>query len=406
MKRLICTLLSLIAVFSLAACGNGKSTIDPVLAQRRDAAESYMRSMLTVLWSPEEDILYTLDGKKSPEESTDDKKMLLKADRIYRGMPYAYAGSTLAAFMEYAGQPDSNGVIPISDLPWIALSRDSNRSRIGLDGSSSLMLAWAQIGRSFTFTNSADMTQENGYLHVGDYETDPDTSKGSLKVCNRNGQDVMFAAYAQLQKADGVFTSAESGSHTMMVVSTHVVKDKAGNIDGDESYVITLEQSKYPFQKEEHAYDEQLGAEVYAISTLDEKHTFNDLFSGGYLPITCKELINPAPLAEVKVNDSNRNTSMDVFMNGYVDSNYHIDTLTVTITDKDGNIVQQAALRAPRYDKRMVAVNRFEKDKEGRVRGTLDYTALEDGKYHCALVCRLVNGQEFTTRDFSFEKGD
>ena len=403
MKRAFCIALSLLILFSFTACNANKNSVDPVLSQRRDTAESYMRSMLTVLWSPEEDILYTLDSKKSPEESTDDKKMLLKSDRIYQGMPYSFAGSTLAAFLEYAGEPDSNGVIPIGDLPWIALSHNSNRSRIGLDGSSSLMLAWAQIGRSFTFTSSSDMTQENGYLHVGTYETKPDTSKGSDVACQNNGQDVMFAAYAQLQKADGVFTSVESGAHTMMVVSTHVVKDKAGNINGDESYVITLEQSKYPFLKEEHTYNEQLGAEVYTISSIDKKHTFNDLFSGGYLPITCKELIDPAPLAEINVNDSNKDTSADVFMNGYVDSNYHIDTLTVTITDKDGNIVQQAALRATRYDKRMVAVNRFQKDTAGRIRGELDFSNLESGTYRCTLVCRLVNGQEFTTRDLTFE---
>ena len=405
MKKTLCIFIAIFLICSMAACGSNTVSIDPVLAQRRDEAESYMRSMLTVLWSPQEDILYTLDNKASPQESSPTTQMLLRADRLYRGMPYSYAGSTLAAFLEYAGEPDSQNIYTISDLPWIALSRNSELARVGLDGSSSLMVAWARVARSFTFANSSEMTPENGYLHVGDYEAPSDNSKGSDQICQKNGPDVMYAAYAQLLKADGLFTSASSGAHTMMVVETHVVKDKAGVIDPEQSYVITLEQSKYPFQNEEYTYDEHLGCDVYTISSIDKQHTFKDLFNGGYLPITCKELIDPTPLPEADVSDTNPATKYEVFYNGYVQSNYHIDTITTTITDRNGNVIQEAALRATRYDKHVVAVNRYEKDPAGRIRGELDFSALDDDCFHCTTVCRLINGQEFIVRDFDFEKG-
>ena len=105
------------------------------------------------------------------------------------------------------------------------------------------------------------------------------------------------------------------------------------------------------------------------------------------------------------MTDTNPATKYEVFFNGYVQSNYHIDTITTTITDRNGNVVQEAALRATRYDKHVVAVNRYEKDPAGRIRGELDFSALDDDSFHCTTVCRLINGQEFIVRDFDFEKG-
>ena len=403
MKRFISFTLVVILLLSMTACKQEEPAIDPVLAERRDIAEQYMRSMLTVLWSPEEDILYTLDNKLSPEESGS-KQMLLKADRTYQGMPYSFAGSTLTAFLEYASKQDDAGVYTISDLHWRALSRNSNIARIGLDGSSALMLSWAQIGYSFTFTSSNTMTEENGYLRVGTYTSPNDTSEDSNQICYENGTDTMYASYAQLQKADGVFTSIDTGAHTMMVVETQVVKNDDDTINENESYVITLEQSKYPFLEEAHSFNEELGSEVYNISSIDKKHTFKELYDNGYLPITCKELIDPAPLSEVSLNDSNASSNAENFLNGFIDTNYHIDTVTVSIYDAENNLLQQAALRATRYEKRILSLNNFSKENANTIRGSFDYSALPSGNYRATLVCRLVNGQEIMTRDLSFEK--
>ena len=404
MKKNLCFILAGLLLLSMVACGRQEQTIDPVLAQRRDTAENYMRTMLSVLWSPEEDILYTLGNQEKPEDAPRDKLMLLKADRVYRGMPYSYAGSSLATFLEYAGQPDETGVRTVSNLPWNALSGNGHRARVGIDGSSALMLSWAQIGRSFTFTSSSTMTQARGYLHVGNYTSKADSNMGSDKTCQDNGQDVMFAAYAQLQKADCLSASLKSGGHTMMVVDVHVVASRDGIINGAKSYVTTLGQSRKPVMDQAHYYDEQLGCDVYTISSIDVTYTFDQLFSGGYLPMTCKELIDPAPVEEAYVNDSNPAPSAMEFLNGELESNYYIDTITATTTDMEGNIIQQAAMRAPRYDNLIVDLQRFNEEEPGKIRGEFDYNTLEPGKYRSMLVCRLINGQEFTLRDITFEK--
>ena len=102
MKKIIAFLLTLLLLLPMVACSkDAGSDLDPVLAARRDSAESYMRNMCTVIWSPEEDILYTTQNKVLPEEAKENTKMQLHADRIYRGMPYAYAGSTLISSGEH-----------------------------------------------------------------------------------------------------------------------------------------------------------------------------------------------------------------------------------------------------------------------------------------------------------------
>lgn len=406
MKKSISLLLAIILLLSLPACGSKKSDIDPVLAQRRDSAESYMRSMLSVLWSPEEDIFYTFANKSNPKDAPADKQILLKSDRVYQGLPYSYAGSTLASFLEYADEPDSNGIRAIRDLPWQALNGSSKRARIGNDGSSSIYLAWAQIGKSFNLVSTSEMVHERGYLHVGQYESPVDSNKGSDQICRDNGKQTMFAAYTQLQKADALVASLESGGHAMMAVTVNPVYAKDGTIDGQASTVTVLEQSKEYVLGEEKRYDEQLKKDVYLISGVDLVYTFQQLFEGGYLPITCKEFIDPAPLSEVQITDSNVNSTADVFANGFIDCTYPIDTVTITVTDESGNTVQQAALRAVRGENRNVALNRFAKDAQEGIRGFYNYQALPSGTYRCTLVCRLVNGQEFTTRDITFEKED
>lgn len=404
MKKTICLCLALLMVLGMTACGNKEGQIDPVLAQRRDAAESYMRSMLSVLWSPEEDLLYTFANKSNPKDAPKEKQIHLKADRVYQGIPYSYAGSTLASFMEYAGEPDSSGIHTVRNLPWKALNGSSKVARIGNDGSSSVYLAWAQIGKSFNLVSTGEMVHERGYLHVGQYESPVDSNKGSDQICRDNGQQTMFAAYAQLQKADALVASLDSGGHAMMAVTINTVYSKNGEIDGQASTVTVLEQSKEYVLDEISRYDEQLKKDVYLISGLDLEYTFQQLFEGGYLPITCKELIDPAPLTEVQITDSNANCTADVFANGFIDCSYPIDTVTITVTDKNGQVVQQAALRAVRGQNRNVGLNRFAKDAPEGIRGSYNYESLPSGTYRCTLVCRLVNGQEFTTRDITFDK--
>ena len=376
--------------------------IDPVLIQRRDTAESYMRSMLTVLWSPEEDILYALDSK-APAESA--KQMLLRSDRIYQGMPYGFAGSTLAAFMEYC-QPDGD-LYQLSGLHWKALSGSSLKARIGLDGSSSLVLSWCQVSTTTNLVSTKTMVTEQGFLPVGPYKTTATKElTDTQQYCRDNGEQIMYESYSQMLKADGFVRYTPKRSQAMMAVSVSTVYNEDGTINGQESTITVLEQNKDYFLDETHVYNEELGCDVYQVGGIDVVYSFLDLYTDGYLPITCKELNTVTEHPEPKITDSNNAQKWETCMKGTIKANYNIDSLIITIYDESGNVVQDAAVRTERSSKQVISLTRFLEDDPGSMRGAIDIDALDESKYRFVLVCRLINGEEHILRDFTFSKGD
>jgi len=378
---------------------------DSVLAARRDAAEAYMRRMGTVRWRVESDILYTITSNTRPEDDTNNATRLeLKAGRIYQGLPYTYAGGTGTAFLEYATK-EENGVYTLEGITWETLSGDGqNSARLGNDCSSSLTRAWASIGADITMTDTKSMAFNNGYLPVGEYVSSKSNNTNSDQICANNGEQTMFAAYAQLQKADGLVYRGASAGHAMMVVSNHPVYKADGTIDGKTSKVTILDQTRTHFRAKEYFYDKELKENVYPIYGIDTEMTYNYMFKSGCLPITCNALIDPAPIVAPVVTDSKANSTFDKdsLLTGTITSNWMIDSLTMTITNATGSVVQEGAVRSARGQNYKIGLGRFLTDKPAGVRGYIDPDALTSGKYHCKLVCRLSSGQEFTVRDFDF----
>ena len=96
MKRWISLLLVLAMALPLTACKNEEEPIETVspevkiLQDRRTMVEQHMREALSVLWRPQEDIVYHVGSGT--------REYKLEAGRLYRGVPYAYASGTRASF--------------------------------------------------------------------------------------------------------------------------------------------------------------------------------------------------------------------------------------------------------------------------------------------------------------------
>lgn len=426
LKSLLAIVLALTVAGSLVACGQNETsstddttgettapTLGPIkpaeteeekaiIQQRRDTVEAHMRESVTLLWRPTENLTYGLAARDNGTT------LALKAGRLYQGMPYAYAVGTQDSFLDYAGEPDENGIYTISGLDATALNYESYGARVGNDCSGAVTNAWSQVGTSFTASMSSQMFEKNGVIAVGDYDFTPTIDPESGRVYEtattlaKNGPATMFKAYAQLQKGDAVVAQyTDASNHTMMIVSVDVVYN-GDNIDTKQSTVTVLEQTRKIFKSGETYIHPEFQELVYVIGGVDKVYTFEYLYNKSYLPVTIRELVDPSPVDEPWVKDTVETPTKDNIFTGNITSNWYIDCVTVTITDGTGNVVQKVTGRAKRQFNKDFEMERFVTENPGACKGSVDVTTLESGSYHCTVTAKLTTGKELTVRDFDF----
>ena len=404
-----------LALLLLTACAavpqqtEAPKTPEQILSERRDIAEEKMRWALSVLWRAEEDITYSKNAHSlGPDSDSESDLIHIKKGRLYRGLPYAHSSGSVYSFLSFADSQDENGVYSIGGINVKMLNgypRDSgfNVSRISSDCADTIFWAWNHVSTSIFFDLTDRMTEMTGCLKVGDYAFEGTSYDDTIKTCQENGEQTMFAAYAQLLKADAVVMAPESGSgHTMMIVETHVEKN-GDTIDGEKSYVIVIDQISSYLSKEKYEYNEELGENVYLCGRLDAKFTFAKLYEQGYLPVTCKEFIDPSPLPEETVTDSETEHTKETIFKGVFQSPYRISSVTITITDKDGNVVQQMTGFGKQDEMTRFRLTRMTDEAEADVvRGSIDLDALPAGTYQCTHTCQISTGKILTVRVFEF----
>ena len=215
----------------------------------------------------------------------------------------------------------------------------------------------------------------------------------------------MFAAYTQLQKGDGILQIRSTGAgHTVMIVTNNPVFLEDGTIDGEKSYVTVLEQTSTLEKDATPYYHEGIGKDVYPCEIMDKEWTYNTLFEKGYLPITCKELIDPSPLPEAAITDYTDAPTYENMFSGIISANYRFSSVTVTISQK-GKTVQEATCFSHQEDLYAFNLYRFTSGAEQDVmQGSVDKDELAPGTYQCTFTARLSTGDNITFRDFTFEK--
>ena len=385
-------------------------TVNPVLQARRDAAEAYMRQMATYIWRATEDFSYTGSGALLTDEDLKNytgSVFNIKAGRLYRGIPYSYSGSSAWNFYDYADGVGEDGVPTVSGLSWRALNgTQSNGARLGNDCSSSVQLAWNYIGGKFTKSDTSKMVFSRGFLPVGEYERNTSINEDTINLCSKNGAQTMFAAYAQLQKADAVVKREETFGHAIMVVGVRVVFNADGTINGNSSTATLLHQTSRYALPENFYYDQELGEPVYMFYGVDDVYSFQELYELGYLPITCDALVDPEAGTEEFVHDSEKEHTFENILQGTFTSNRYLSSVEITITDKSGNVVMQASCYTPNaygsINSTFVLAERFQNEMECVRHGELKLDELPPGTYHCTHVLRNAHGAEYTMRDFDF----
>ncbi len=416
MKRMVCILLALLLLTGCAGIpGKDSRETQEILMQRRNAAEQKMREMMTVFWQVDQELTYSYKvGSGDPTSDAKKYVTTLEPGKIYSGLPYTHGVGDELSFADF-GEKLENGVLRMNRLtPQLlngsgGMKKENNIARLGNDCADAVFAAWTTVSSSVTFQNAANMTPKNGCIPVGDYKTVSEDAGdyGITKdICVENGEETMFAAYALLQKADGLSVNTKGGAHAMLVSEVNVV-EKDGKIDPEESYVLVHEQAGSFIKAQETRYEEALGQDVYVMGGVDRKYTFQRLFKAGYLPVTCKEFIDPAPLAVETVTDSEAGLPMDknTMFDGAFVSNYRIVAVTLEILDGQGGVVQTATCYSGGGDRNIFLLSRFQNELEQSVMsGEQALYKLEAGTYTCRFTCRLSTGLEQVAREFTFQK--
>jgi len=369
-----------------------------ILQTRRDAAEAYMRKITEPLWRAGEDILCTQEKDTPPEKAK--SAFAIKAGRVYRGVLYSYAGGTAESFFAYADETDKKGIPVIRGLRWDAVSGGSVSARVGTDCSGSVVRSWAAAGADVPLVSTLLMCPDNGFLHVGEFSASFDHV--SSEEIRANAPEVMYDAYALLQKADAVVCRKNASGHTRLVIGVHVVHNADGSIDPAASYAETLEQTRGFIRREHKSFDEKLGEDVYDICG-NVKYTFANLYETGYMPITCRAFTDPAPIPAPAVTDTLDTYDGASLFAGEIRANRLIDAVIMTISDAAGNQLCRMAVPAMR-NRKSFDMQLFPTEKRSHVIGQMDADALPSGRYHCRLVCRLSGDINVTVRDFDFVK--
>ena len=445
MKRIVLIATTIALLLTFAACGNDTQTgtnvqegnyitegyiadqpvtpatepEDPTerLAYRRELVEQEMRRMSTVLWTPAEVVVYHMANKSEGLEvaNTKDAKHVITfvPGNIYQGIPYTHGGGSGYSWLSYATAQDENGVYTLSGMTTEVLSGSGgtsqfNVSRLGNDCADQLFWAWGKVSSSISFRGTSTMTEGNGCLKVGSYVASGNFSKenNTEAIVEKNGKETMFASYTLLQKGDAMVNYTPGGAgHTVMIVDCHTEYLPDGTVDGENSYVTVLEQTGANEINQTKVFNETIGKDVYLCELLDAQWSFEQIFARGYLPITCKELIDPAPRAEVQLTDVTNEPTMDNMFSGKISCNYRISNITVRIMDGSGNLLQKATCFSMQNEMLTFDLSRITNPVEAQsMQGKIELTKLDAGTYHCTYTARISTGEEIVFRDFEFSK--
>jgi hypothetical protein len=152
-----------------------------------------------------------------------------------------------------------------------------------------------------------------------------------------------------------------------------------------------MDQTSGNLAKDVTEFDEAIGAEVYPISNLEKVYTFAQLYDKGYLPITCRELIDPAPVTEsleLLAGEQTDASLAGVLSALTLESSRAINLLTLTATDEGGNVVFACSHVPKGANANTFPLSLFLTEPSHLFKGAPETEGLSAGTY--ALTCTVL----------------
>ncbi len=415
-----------------AALENSHSIQAQTIANKRDLAEKYMRTMLTIRWTPESDVRYGLS-------STTGTDLVFYAGRTYSGIPYTNGSSGLEAFNLYVKEGSTD--VAKTTFGQKQLAGANTAATVGTDEVDALLYTWNTVSDTIFAHSQADMIPVNGFIFLGDYQIpqmenyntnnpvydrnpfegfgepssrtltyDGTLAKDTDDICKYNKEQKMYAAYAKLLKADGLIRYDDTATGAYMAVSVDVKTLANGTIDGENSTVTVLHQTNDLFK----AGTQKDG--VYLIGEVDKKVTFKELFDNNFIPVTITDFQDGTTQSLTFVRDS-LNAAKDYtaanLYKGFITTSQRVVSATMKLTDDKGEKVFEFTTLSFQGDVKVATENRYGFDvtkisaayAAGRGVGDQPLTTsqLQKGKkYTCVLTVNMVGGKSEVAREFTF----
>ena len=344
---------------------------------------------------------------------TSGKAATIDSGYLYQGMPYSNfpTVSYYQFIKDYTTGADENGVYQVKDI-W---ADPLNFAIVGNNCADAIYWSWSAVSTTMNCVVSGAFSEPNGLVNIGTFtvqDGDLDAKNqyvDTAAVAQRNGMFTMCDSYAMLMRGDAVMNATNGAGHIVMIDEVNVVYGSDGKINGDRSYIIYYDQNAG--YSEKNGY---LGQKVMSSTENGDKWTFTQMFNDGYLPMTCKELMDESfAIEEEKVSDS-LNAAQFTKMNvtrGFIESNYYFSKIRMEITDANGNTVYAGDRFRDELNPKRVALSWFTQTNGTEYKhmtiynDVFDMNALTDGStYHCKVTVWLASGNEYVVRDFDFTK--
>lgn len=306
--------------------------------EMRQMAIQAMRDELTVPWYTKTEFSY---NKKVNGEVSD---FVARTNYQYCGLPYTDSGTGLLHWLLHYNFETGE----VTDID----SKTLNET-LGNSCATSVSWGWASVITSFKGIATFSFNKSYGAIPVGDYAIPSDL--GSYKtyttqrICEDNGKDKIYQAYAQVQPADGIISYPDGGKgmHAMMAIEkAYVVYDDSGNIDEKKSHLVIQDQrAGQKSNSSMYVVVDEEGNKSHYSGRTSAVITFQDLFENGYyIPVTSAEFMGQKPYALPEVTADKKDAkSLTDLSAASIHSNFRMVTITVSATDtKTGKVVGKA----------------------------------------------------------------
>ena len=427
----------------------GSHRLSETMRARQKKAVDIVYAAGSVEWTTPYRLVHTSSGGTIHDQTFD-------PGAVYKGIPYDHTGGSLERMMHVLeeGEEGENGQI-YSVQEWLAKDYGTSAwgggnynlnilgftTYMGTDCSGGVAWGWFAIspvqvsdvdgvyhGGMFPYLTSAMnpsvlVQEQRGIYPVGEWTSDTYTPElaaydvgnctSPVAMCEYNGSEVMYEAYAQARKADCLLYGTPGGHIRMCSEDPVVIRSADGVIDPVKSYAITHEQG-------DGLYDRKY-AGGNSSWRLNFRYTFKVLFSGstlddwyqrtleqgsgpGYVPITIRALRDETVKErEIYLYPEGQKTQEIVSpVEGVFGSNYRIQAGRVIIKKGGKEVYNKTVFDAFEADQSLSRgagktydLSHFHRDAlEGLESGTYTFTVealMADGEY-----VTIVKNQKFT----------